>query len=479
MIKRMGVLAFIFSAWISMVIPGILIAQEVPSPPCAGCGGVPTTPKPFMVIPPSPLVSPTIPNALEYDGTNLWLTGKNGTRGSVFSGNAPSEFNNTVTFGSSGILDFNTGSVINFADGSVWKSTGLIFGSGTSLSFPDGSAWDSSGLIFGTGGTETLPDGSKWTSGGLTFGTSGTETLPDGSKWSSGGLTFGNGPIPFFSGNNTLILGNNVNTVEHLCIGTVTGTTCTHTIPSNISILHIRLIGDGAGGGGNDTASGGSGGGGGASPGGILWNLPVTNGEVIYYSVGGGGPAGTSGTAPTSGGFNCGTFMANFIPVSTSCQALDMWPTSNTPPSSSQWYLVSGPAGISYIGSGSTVFSYSGQADGGANGSTSGSTGNALAGCSLASGYSYTISSFYSCYPVSGQTLAGQKAPGNGIFLFGLEGGSSPGTSGGVGGINPLGWCNLGLTYINYNPQPPSLSGYGCGGYQTANGMKGIIIIQY
>ena len=168
MIKRMGVLAFIFSVWISMVIPGILIAQEVPSPPCSGCGGVPAVPKPFMIIPPSPLVSPTVPNALEYDGTNLWLTGKNGTRGSVFSGNAPSEFNNTVTFGSSGILDFNTGSVINFADGSVWKSTGLIFGTGTNLSFPDGSAWDSSGLIFGTGGTETLPDGSTWNYSGIT-----------------------------------------------------------------------------------------------------------------------------------------------------------------------------------------------------------------------------------------------------------------------------------------------------------------------
>ena len=156
MIKKMGVLAFIFSVWISMVIPGILIAQEVPSPPCAGCGGVPTTPKPFMVIPPSPLVSPTIPNALEYDGTNLWLTGKNGTRGSVFSGNAPANLNNTVTFGSSGVLDFNTGSVINFADGSVWKSTGLVFGSGTALSFPDGSAWGSSGLSIPN--TAPIPD---------------------------------------------------------------------------------------------------------------------------------------------------------------------------------------------------------------------------------------------------------------------------------------------------------------------------------
>ena len=54
MIKRIGVLAFIFSVWISMVIPGILIAQEVPSPPCSGCGGVPAVPKPFMIIPPSP-----------------------------------------------------------------------------------------------------------------------------------------------------------------------------------------------------------------------------------------------------------------------------------------------------------------------------------------------------------------------------------------------------------------------------------------
>jgi hypothetical protein len=104
---------------------------------------------------------------MEWDGTNIWLTGSNGTRGSIFSGNAPATFNTTVTFGSSGILNFSSGSVINFADGSVWKSTGLVFGTGTTLSFPDGSAWGSGGLTFGTTGTETLPDGSTWSGNGL------------------------------------------------------------------------------------------------------------------------------------------------------------------------------------------------------------------------------------------------------------------------------------------------------------------------
>ena len=308
MIKRMGVLAFIFSVWISMVIPGILIAQEVPSPPCAGCGGVPTTPKPFMVIPPSPLVSPTIPNALEYDGTNLWLTGKNGTRGSVFSGNAPANFNNTVTFGSSGVLDFNTGSVINFADGSVWKSTGLVFGTGTALSFPDGSAWDSSGLIFGTGGTETLPDGSKWSSGGLTFGTSGTETLPDGSKWSSGGLTF----TSTFTNNGTISGGTlSGNTIagaytfspisvtgpvpgQLVILSTVSsGSSIQLNIPTWANNIDIQLVG-GGGGGASSTYNGG--GGGYVRYIGPIINLKNgTSSNVICYLIGSGGAVGTTG----------------------------------------------------------------------------------------------------------------------------------------------------------------------------------------
>ena len=280
MIKRMGVLAFIFSVWISMVIPGILIAQEVPSPPCSGCGGVPTTPKPFMVIPPSPLVSPTIPNALEYDGTNLWLTGKNGTRGSVFSGNAPANFNNTVTFGSSGVLDFNTGSVINFADGSVWKSTGLVFGTGTNLSFPDGSAWDSSGLIFGTSGTETLPDGSKWSSGGLTNNT----TISGGiiSSSPSGNLLLNNRTL-FFTASGTW------------------------TVPTGVTKILVSGVGGGGGGGSGGFCNGtgyfaGGGGGGGSGQPNLFTPENVTPGDTITITVGQGGGGGAGVTTSCNNG---------------------------------------------------------------------------------------------------------------------------------------------------------------------------------
>ena len=276
-----------------MFIPGILIAQEVPSPPCAGCGGVPTTPKPFMVIPPSPLVSPTIPNALEYDGTNLWLTGKNGTRGSVLSGNAPANFNNTVTFGSSGILDFNTGSVINFADGSVWKSTGLVFGTGTALSFPDGSAWDSSGLIFGTSGTETLPDGSKWTSSGLTI-PSGKTITNNGTI--SGGTLSGNTIAGAYTFSPNSVTGPVPG--QLIILSTVVSHFTQLNIPNWANNIDIQLTG-GGGGGASSTYVGG--GGGYVRYIGPIINLKNgTSSNVICYVVGDGGKYTSSG--PINGG---------------------------------------------------------------------------------------------------------------------------------------------------------------------------------
>ena len=319
MIKRMGVLAFIFSVWISMVIPGVLIAQEVPSPPCAGCGGVPTTPKPFMVIPPSPLINPVIPNALEYDGTNLWLTDKSGNRGSVFSGNAPSTFNNTVTFGSSGVLDFTTGSVINFADGSVWKATGLIFGSGTSLSFPDGSAWDSSGLIFGTSGTETLPDGSAWTSSGLTFGSGSiTKNAQLSSPVLSGTIT-NNGTITGGTVSGSTLSGTlafnpasipNPMPDQKIYYTTPTNTSIQLTVPPWAKWITADVI---AGGGGGNSATYTGGGGGYVHAEFPLSQVP--SGDVICITVGSGGAAGSPGT----------TGSYSYIYIASTCAATVFW----------------------------------------------------------------------------------------------------------------------------------------------------------
>ena len=139
---------WVVGAFLLLSCLGEIAWGDSPSPPCAGCNAPPgPAPQPFMVIPPRPLLSIPVPNGLEYDGTSLWLTGKNGTRGSVVAGNAPASFDSTITFGSSSVLDIVSGAVLNLPDGSVWKSTGLIFGSGTAISFPDGSAWTSSGLI--------------------------------------------------------------------------------------------------------------------------------------------------------------------------------------------------------------------------------------------------------------------------------------------------------------------------------------------
>lgn len=467
MIKRMGVLAFIFSAWISMVIPGILIAQEVPSPPCAGCGGVPTTPKPFMVIPPSPLVSPTIPNALEYDGTNLWLTGKNGTRGSVFSGNAPSEFNNTVTFGSSGILDFNTGSVINFADGSVWKSTGLIFGSGTSVSFPDGSAWDASGLTNAKINTPTIS----------------SPTISNATL--SNPVLTGTITGPFFQGNNLLAI-TTTNTLQGVCIGTTTppsGMSCNYQIPGNVSVLHIRLVGDGAGGGGKNTNSGGGLGGGGSSSGGILWNLPVTSGEFLYVYVGGGGGAGTLGTSPTNGTYSAGTFLGNFAPtLQTSPPNVFISASGNCSSyPSNAWFLASGANGIC-ASSGSTISQFSGVAVGGNAGVTSGSTGIVNAGLSLYSNMTASFSSYYNSPTGSFTVYPNNTPPGNGMAFQGVQGNMSySGTSlapNGNGGTNPVGMC-VTTGEHGYSDPTPSFSGYGCGGQTSNKGKQGIIMIQY
>ncbi len=121
---------------------------ETPSPTNPSGGGINPNPQPLFIFTPKALINPPIPNGLEYDGTNLWFTNPSGVRGSLANGAFPSTINTTVTWGSNGILDFSTGSIINFADGSVWKSTGLIFGSGTSVSFPDGSTWTGTGLTF-------------------------------------------------------------------------------------------------------------------------------------------------------------------------------------------------------------------------------------------------------------------------------------------------------------------------------------------
>ena len=148
---------WVVGAFLLLSCLGEIAWGDSPSPPCAGCNAPPApAPQPFMVIPPRPLLSTPVPNGLEYDGTSLWLTGKNGTRGSVVAGNAPASFDSTITFGSSSVLDIVSGAVLNLPDGSVWKSTGLIFGSGTSISFPDGSAWGSSGLSIPN--TAPIPD---------------------------------------------------------------------------------------------------------------------------------------------------------------------------------------------------------------------------------------------------------------------------------------------------------------------------------
>ena len=468
MIKRIGVLAFIFSVWISMVIPGILIAQEVPSPPCSGCGGVPAVPKPFMIIPPSPLVSPTIPNALEYDGTNLWLTGKNGTRGSVFSGNAPANFNNTVTFGSSGVLDFNTGSVINFADGSVWKSTGLIFGSGTSLSLPDGSSWTSTGLTFGSGSiTKNAQLSSPVLYGGNLNGPSLSSPVITGTT-----------TAPFFLGTNTLVLTTtNTNTAQILCIGANTSVTCSTTLPSTVRMLHIRLVGDGAGGGGNNTSSGGGIGSGGASTGGILWNLPVNNGDVFYYWIGVGGSGGSSGSY---GLHSCGTYFGNQTPVLDGSQSTSNLCTNSiysvaAPDSSSAWYLISG--GSVFDASGAAYSLYAG---GGNPGVTSGNSGAILAGMSGVSNMPVNGSGYY----ILGSTVTpiGVSPPGNGLIFNGYQGSlANAGSSqwpNGAGGKNPIGYCTTPGRYgfadsSDYNHT------FGCGGISINNGYPGEIILNW
>ena len=467
MIKKMGVLAFIFSVWISMFIPGILIAQEVPSPPCSGCGGVPAVPKPFMIIPPSPLVSPTVPNALEYDGINLWLTGKNGTRGSVLSGNTPANFNNTVTFGSSGVLDFNTGSVINFADGSVWKSTGLIFGSGTSLSFPDGSVWTSSGLTFG--------------SGSITKNAQLSSPVLNGPSLSSPVIT-GTTTAPFFLGTNTLVLTtSNTNTAQILCIGANTSVTCSTTLPSTVRMLHIRLVGDGGGGGGNNTSSGGGLGAGGASSGGILWNLPVNNGDVFYYWIGVGGSAGGSGTSPSAGLHSCGTYFGNQTPVLDGSQSASL-PCTNSiysvaaPDSSSAWYLISGGDVTSNTSSGN----YTMYAGGGQAGVTTANSGVTLAGMSAVSNMVVNGSSYYTL--TSTVTTIGVSPPGSGLIFNGYQGSASYAGSShwpdGAGGKNPIGYCPTPGRW-SFTNNTPYDNTFGCGGMNVNNGYPGEIILNW
>ena len=281
----------LFALCFSLGVACATWGQDVPSPPNPVVP-TPSKPVPWVLLPQGqPLITPPVPSSMEWDGTNLWLTGSNGTRGTLFSGNTPSVFNTTVTFGSSGILDFSSGSVINFADGSVWKSTGLVFGTGTALSFPDGSAWGSGGLTFGTTGTETLPDGSTWKSTGLTFGTTGTETLPDGSTWKSTGLAFSTPPTGTTY---------KIHSVTFATVGTTQWT-----VPSDVYSI---LVEGAAGGGGafgvaynTSTAYISMPGSNGANTGGYEV-FPVNPGDVLSVTVGGGGAGGSSGGAGANGG---------------------------------------------------------------------------------------------------------------------------------------------------------------------------------
>ena len=215
----------LFALCFSLGVACATWGQDVPSPPNPVVP-TPSKPVPWVLLPQGqPLITPPVPSSMEWDGTNIWLTGKDGTRGTIFSGNAPATFNTTVTFGSSGILDFSSGSVINFADGSVWKSTGLVFGTGTTLSFPDGSAWGSGGLSFGTTGTETLPDGSTWTSSGL--------TTPSGKTVN---LSASNVTLPASISHNP-----GTTTQVYTSSGSLT-------LPSNVSVISVTMCGGGGAG---------------------------------------------------------------------------------------------------------------------------------------------------------------------------------------------------------------------------------------
>lgn len=93
---------------------------SVPSPPCAGCGGKPSVPKPLAILQPSPLLVTPIPNAVEYDGSNFWLTDNARVRRELSiptTGITPAQMSNPWNWGSS--------QVITEPDGSLWSASGL------------------------------------------------------------------------------------------------------------------------------------------------------------------------------------------------------------------------------------------------------------------------------------------------------------------------------------------------------------------
>ena len=91
---------------------GAAFAGGPPSPPCPGCGGVPTTPKPLFILQPNPLITTPVPNGVEWDGNSLWMTNQDGTRQQVtIPSGTPFNFTNGVNF--NGGLTLPSGEIFN------------------------------------------------------------------------------------------------------------------------------------------------------------------------------------------------------------------------------------------------------------------------------------------------------------------------------------------------------------------------------
>lgn len=156
MMKKMLLsLAMVLGLMVSPVLAG------PPSPPCSGCGGTPSVPKPLYFLQPQALVTPPVKNAMEWDGSSLWLTTLGGVRLQATiptTGIVGTQLSNPFTWP-------NT-YAITMPDGSTWDSTGL------SLS----KTLISTGLITANGGL-TVPSGQTETVAG-TLDVNGTITIP-------------------------------------------------------------------------------------------------------------------------------------------------------------------------------------------------------------------------------------------------------------------------------------------------------------
>jgi hypothetical protein len=294
-------------------------------------------------------------------------------------------------------------------------------------------------------------------------------------------------------------MGNNTGAVSftssirgYALTGTVgSNTTGSFVVPGNIRGSNAFIVLGGGGGSARRNSAAGSGGGGAGSFG-VVYNLPITGGQTIYYQVGGGGTGGTTSTGQTGG--NGGTSWVNI--------------TTNAAPT------VNTDGALAYGGGGSIInstaggiganapiamFGSTGPAGGAATGRSAGSGaapaslkyGQGSGGTAGVSTVSYTGGSGGAGQAGAGFTVNGSGGGTGGNNLNGARvlgpslgnpgntgtvggggsggGGGSVATAGGAGGASSQ---NEEFTYINLDGSYTSGSigpsgGAGAGGYNT------------